>query len=82
MFLTGIVLGLRFYLVGILLFITAGLNITSQFSANFSLDIVVIALITLAGLKIKTQLILPILKRDSDFIKTSPEYSGNERRNT
>jgi len=82
MFLTGIVLGLRFYLIGILLFITAGLNITSQFSANFSLDIVVIALITFVGLKIKTQFILPILKRESDFTKDQQEFSGDERRKT
>jgi len=82
MFLTGIILGLRFYLIGILLFITAGLNITSQFSANFSLDIVVIALITFAGLKIKTQFILPILKRESDFTKDQQDFSGEERRKT
>ncbi len=82
MFLSGIVLRLRFYLVGILLFITAGLNITSQFSANFSLDIIVIAMITLLGLKIKNQLILPILKRESDFTKDQSNYSGEDRRNT
>jgi len=55
--LKGIVLGLRFYLIGILLFITA-------------------------GLKIKNQLILLILKRESDFTKTNPEFTGKERRNT
>ena len=80
MFLSGIVSGLRFYLIGILLFITAGLNITSQFSANFSLDIVVIALITFFGLKIKSQLILPILKRESDFTNNHTEYAGEDRR--
>jgi len=80
MFLSGIVLGLRFYLIGILLFMTAGLNITSQLSANFSLDIVVIAMVTFMGLKIKSQFILPILKRESDFTKNHPEYTGEERR--
>jgi len=80
MFLSGIVLGLRFYLIGILLFMTAGLNITSQLSANFSLDIVVIAMVTFMGLKIKSQFILPILKRESDFTKNHPEYTGEDRR--
>lgn len=80
MFLSGIVLGLRFYLIGILLFITAGLNITSQFSANFGIDAVVIAMIALLGLKIKTQFILPILKRDSDFTQDPEKYDGEDRR--
>jgi len=65
-----------------LLFITAGLNITSEFSTNFSLDVVVMALITFAGLKIKSQFVLPTLKRESDFNKNHQEYSGEERRNT
>jgi len=81
MFLTGIVLGLRFYLIGILLFITAALNITSDFSLNFSLDVVVIALITFGGLKIKNQFFLPIFKRESDFTKSKDGYPGEERRN-
>jgi len=81
MFLTGIVLGLRFYLIGILLFITAALNITSDFSLNFSLDVVVIALITFGGLKIKNQFFLPIFKRESDFTKSNDGYPGEERRN-
>ncbi len=82
MFLTGIVLGFRFYLIGVLLFITAALNITSAYSLNFSLDLVFIALITWLGLKIKSQFILPILKRESDFTKDSEMYSGEERRNS
>ena len=82
MFLTGIVLGFRFYLIGILLFITAALNITSAYSLNFSLDLAFIALITWLGLKIKEQLILPILKRESDFTKNDDDYSGEERRNS
>lgn len=80
MFLTGIVLGLRFYLIGILLFITAGLNIITQFATNFSMDIVVIAMITFIGLKIKSQLILPTLKRESDFTKDQPKFPGEDRR--
>ncbi len=80
MFLTGIVLGFRFYLIGILLFTTAALNITSAYSLNFSLDLVVIVFITWAGLKIKNQFILPILKRQSDFTKNNEDYLGNDRR--
>ena len=82
MFLTGIVLGFRFYLIGILLFTTAALNITSAYSLNFSLDLVVIVLITWLGLKIKSQFILPILKRESDFTKDNEEYPGEDRRKT
>jgi len=79
MFLTGIVLGLRFYLIGILLFMTATLSITTQFSVSFGLDLVVIIFITWLGLKVKNQLILPIFKRDSDFTKNN-DYSGKDRR--
>ncbi len=80
MFLTGIVLGLRFYLVGIFLFITAILSITTQFSIGFSLDIVVIAIVTWLGLKVKNQFILPIMKRNTDFTKSKDGYPENERR--
>ncbi|MCK4843261.1 MAG: hypothetical protein KAT04_15480 [Methylococcales bacterium] len=80
MFLSGIVLGLRFYLVGILLFATATLSITTQLTLNFSLDLVVIALITWLGLKVKNQFILPIFKRESDFTKSKDGYPGKERR--
>ena len=80
MFLTGIVLGLRFYLIGILLFSTAILSITTQFSISFSLDIFIIVLVTWLGLKVKTQLILPILKRETDFTKSKDGYPENERR--
>lgn len=80
MFLTGIVLGFRFYLIGILLFITAALNITSQYSLNFSLDLASVILITWFGLKIKNQFILPIFKRESDFTKSEKSYPGENRR--
>jgi hypothetical protein len=80
MFLSGIVLGLRFYLIGILLFATAALNIITQYSLSFSLDLVVIVFIAWSGLKIKNQYILPILKRKSDFNKSESDYSGEERR--
>lgn len=80
MFLSGIVLGLRFYLIGILLFSTAILNIMTQFTMSFSLDLVVIVFITWLGLKVKNQLILPIFKRENDFTKNNDNYSGTERR--
>lgn len=80
LFLSGIVLGLRFYLVGILLFATAALNIMTEFTLNFSLDLVVIVLVVWLGLKVKNQFILPILKRDIDYIKSSEGYPGKERR--
>lgn len=82
MFLTGIVLGLRFYLVGIFLFITAALSITTQFTLSFSLDLIVIVFIIWLGLKIKNQFILPIFKRESDFTKGVDGYPGKERRDT
>ena len=82
MFLTGIILGLRFYLVGIFLFITAALSITTQFTLSFSLDLVIIVFIVWSGLKIKNQFILPIFKRESDFTKSEEGYSGEERRSS
>ncbi len=80
MFVSGIVLGLRFYLIGLLLFATAALNITTEFGVGFSLDFVVAVLVTWLGLKVKHQFILPILKRESDFTKDKKEYPGKERR--
>lgn len=80
MFLTGIVLGFRFYLIGFLLFATATFNITSQFSLSFGLDIVAIVFVTWLGLKVKNQFFLPIFKRETDFTKNSPNYQGEERR--
>jgi uncharacterized membrane protein len=80
MFLSGIVLGLRFYLIGILLFLTAFFSITSQFTLSFSLDLLVIVFVVWAGLKVKTQFILPILKRESDFTKNKKGYPEKERR--
>jgi hypothetical protein len=82
LFLSGIVLGLRFYLIGILLFATAALNIVTQYTLSFSLDLIVIVFITWLGLKIKNQYILPILKRESDFAKSEDGYPGKERRDT
>lgn len=82
MFLSGIVLGLRFYLIGILLFSTAVLSITTQFTLSFSLDLVMIVLVTWLGLKVKTQFILPILKRETDFTKSKEGYPEKERRTT
>jgi len=80
LFLSGIVLGLRFYLLGILLFATAALNIMTDFSLNFGVDILIIVLIIWAGLKVKNQFVLPILKRESDFTKSKDGYPGKERR--
>jgi hypothetical protein len=80
MFLSGIILGLRFYLIGILLFLTAFLSISTSFSFGFSLDLLLIILITWLGLKVKTQYILPTLKRESDFTKDKDGYPEKERR--
>lgn len=80
MFLSGIILGLRFYLIGILLFLTAFLSISTSFSFGFSLYLLLIILITWLGLKVKTQYILPTLKRESDFTKDKDGYSEKERR--
>lgn len=80
MFLSGIILGLRYYLIGILLFLTAAFSITTQFTLGFSLDLVVIVMIIWLGLKVKNQFILPILKRETDFTKSKNGYPGKERR--
>jgi hypothetical protein len=80
MFLSGIVLGLRYYLIGMFLFATASLSILTDFTLSFSLDLVLIVSTIWLGLKVKNQLVLPILKRESDFIKSDNNYSGEERR--
>ncbi len=80
MFLSGIVLGLRYYLIGIFLFATASLSILTDFTLSFSLDLVLIVSIIWFGLKVKNQLVLPILKRDSDFTKSENGYPGEDRR--
>lgn len=80
MFLSGIILGLRFYLIGILLFATATLNITTEFSIGFGLDVIIVIFITWLGLKVKNQFVLPILRRKTDFTKDNEGYPGKERR--
>ncbi len=80
MFLSGIILGLRFYLIGILLFATATLNIVTDFSLNFGLDLLFIVVIAWLGFKVKNQFIFPILKRESDYSKSEDDYSGKDRR--
>lgn len=80
MFLSGIVLGLRYYLIGMFLFATASLSILTDFTLSFSLDLVLIISTIWFGLKVKNQLMLPTLKRDSDFAKSNNNYSGEERR--
>ncbi len=80
MFLSGIVLGLRYYLIGMFLFATASLSILTEFTLSFSLDLVLIILTIWLGLKVKNQFALPILKRESDFTRDQDSYSGEEKR--
>lgn len=82
MFLSGIVLGLRYYLIGVFLFATASLSILTDFTLSFSLDLVLIVSTIWLGLKVKNQLLFPIFKRDSDFTKSDNSYPGEERRNS
>jgi len=78
MFLSGIVLGFRFYLIGALLFMTAGLTILME--AHFGIDLLfTIPFIWLGFYWEKTHL-FPTLKRKSDFVKDLVEDQGNGHR--
>lgn len=76
MFLSGFVLGLHYYLVGAILFLTAAMSIliNGSFGFNLAMSIPLIAL----GFYLEDTLIFPTLKRKNDFVKEIE----NERRNT
>jgi len=70
-FLSGIILGFRFYIVGALLFITAGLTILME--AHFGIDLLVAIPFIWLGFYWEKKQLFPILKRKSDFLKEMVE---------
>jgi len=67
MFLSGIVLGLHYYLVGGFLFVTAVLGI--MFSGELGIDFVISIPFVWLGFYLEKVLLFPTLKRKNDFLK-------------
>ncbi len=77
-FLSGIVLGFRFYLIGTLLFCTAALTILME--ASFGIDLIVAVPFIWLGLSWEKNHLFPILKRKEDFVKELTEEQNYRRR--
>ncbi|WP_031432490.1 hypothetical protein [Methylomarinum vadi] len=75
MFLSGIVLGLHYYLIGAILFLTAALNILV--SGTFGLDLMLAIPLIWLGFYLEDTVIFPTLKRKNDFVRELE----SERRN-
>ncbi len=67
MFVSGVILGVYYYLVGAILFLTAALSIL--FGGTFGLDLVLAIPFIWLGLYYEKKLIFPTLKRKNDFMK-------------
>ncbi len=67
MFVSGIILGVYYYLVGAILFLTAALSIL--FSGTFGLDLVLAIPFIWLGIYYEKKLIFPTLKSKNDFMK-------------
>lgn len=76
MFLSGIALGLHYYLVGAILFLTAAMTILV--SGSFGLDLALSIPLIWLGFYLEDTVIFPTLKRKNDFIKEVE----NDRRNS
>jgi len=76
MFLSGIVLGFRFYLIGALLFCTAGLTVLME--AHFAIDLLVSLPFIWLGFYWEKKHLFPILKRKSDYVKVLVDDNGDE----
>ncbi len=80
MFLSGIVLGLYFYLVGAFLFITAALTISM--GGSFGMDLAIIVPLIVLGLHMEKNYLFPTLKRKYDLLNESGvSYFKEEKRN-
>lgn len=78
LFLSGIVLGFRFYLIGALLFCTAGLTILME--AHFGIDLLFTMPFIWLGFYWEKNHLFPTLKRKSDFVKDLVEDQDYLRR--
>jgi len=81
LFLSGIILGFRFYLIGALLFATAALTILME--AHFGIDLLIALPFIWLGFYWEKKQLFPVLKRKSDFLKeiVGDEYDASDRRN-
>ncbi len=78
LFLSGIVLGFRFYLIGLLLFSTAALTILMQ--TTFGIDLLFAIPVLWLGFYLEKHHLFPTLKRKDDFIKEIVEDQDYNRR--
>ena len=78
LFLSGIVLGFRFYLIGVLLFCTAGLTILME--AHFAIDLLVTFPFIWLGLYWEKKHLFPTLKTNNELIKEIVEDQDRHRR--
>ncbi len=77
-FLSGIVLGFRFYLIGILLFATAFMTILME--AHFAIDLLIAVPFIWLGIYWEKHYLFPTLKRNNDFVKEIVEDQDHQRR--
>ena len=78
MFLSGIVLGFRFYLIGALLFVTAGLTILME--AHFAIDLLITLPFIWFGLYWEKNHVFPKLTPDNEIINEIVEDQNHHRR--
>lgn len=78
LFLSGIVLGFRFYLIGALLFCTAGLTVLME--AHFAIDLLITLPFIWLGLYWEKKHLFPSLKPNNDLIKEIVEDQSYHRR--
>ncbi|TXL16490.1 hypothetical protein BMR04_09745 [Methylococcaceae bacterium HT3] len=78
MFLSGIVLDFRFYLIGALLFVTAGLTILME--AHFAIDLLITLPFIWLGLYWEKNHVFPALTPDNEIINEIVEDQDHRRR--
>ncbi len=78
MFLSGIVLGFRYYLIGTLLFMTAGL--TTLMEAHFAIDLLITLPFIWLGLYWEKKHVFPNLTPDNEIINEIVEDQDHHRR--
>nr|WP_305907825.1 hypothetical protein [Methylomarinum sp. Ch1-1]MDP4520607.1 hypothetical protein [Methylomarinum sp. Ch1-1] len=76
MFLSGIVLGVHYYLIGGILFVTAALSIVM--GGNFGVDLVLSLPFIWLGFYLEETLLFPTLKRKNDYLKEREESDWQE----
>ncbi len=78
MFLSGVVLGLHYYLIGVMLFMTAAMNIL--FSGSFGLDMLLAIPLIWLGFYFEDTIVFPSLKSKIDFDRELETKSQNDQK--